>query len=593
MRSTLQPYKEPECQVFISSVIKSLKDCRNDIRNDLEGPILKVFLFEEGGASTEGVRERYLRKVRECALFVLIWTGEPSPAVLEELEEAIKSKRGLLIFAQVGVDRSPIDKLLVQYEGDEPTWSEWKDTADLRISVTASVENEVKWRFQSTFQKRLEDLATLSKPIAKPGTETKIGVRSSRRKGSAKSANRELEKIWKSTDPKKRIRLCKAYLKNHPTSLDAHRALAESYADLGEFKPALRQYQFLASEDALTPVDNFNAGACALQLQEFALVIALFGAIPSGSEVQDFQFHLFLGVAMGELGLLTEAKDSLIRARDSDPDSADAVAALGITYNLLESHEQAIKCMDEAISRGFAQERLDRYLFPSLWRVENYERLVPVVKRLALVEPGERNFLKSVETHSLTKLGQISEAERSLAGWESNESFAPKFHVAMAAIDEAKDDIDSAFRHLEKAYSLDPDDDTIRLSYADHLGRRAQNDQALKLFRLGIPQESAFAPTYASYAAAEIRDGNFESGLEAARQSVFLNPDLAIAHFNAACALSRLGYDSDALSYLLQAIAKDRQLLQNALEDPDLVTLRESGVIDLLVQMHSTDSEAG
>ena len=89
--------------VFISSVIADMRAEREAAEAAIRAiPLSRPWVFEHSPASALPLVESYLRKVRECDIFVLLLGGTITDPVKQEVETAQAAGKPLLVFLGAG-----------------------------------------------------------------------------------------------------------------------------------------------------------------------------------------------------------------------------------------------------------------------------------------------------------------------------------------------------------------------------------------------------------------------------------------------------------------------------------------------------------
>jgi len=106
---------EPPLLVFISSLQSSeLQEARDIATNTIESfPVLAMpWAFEYTPAASEQPDKTYLRKVRECDIFIWLVGDTTTTPVKNEVQEAVASKRSMLVFSLTKERDSQTESLL-------------------------------------------------------------------------------------------------------------------------------------------------------------------------------------------------------------------------------------------------------------------------------------------------------------------------------------------------------------------------------------------------------------------------------------------------------------------------------------------------
>jgi len=155
---------EPPLLVFVSSVICGMEKERQVVDQAVQSiPLTRPWRFEATPASTEGVVESYLSKVRECDIFILLIGDVDSVAVRREYETALDANKPVLAFIR-DVERTlELDEFV---HSIHTKYAVYSGLDDLHLSVRAAVVDEVVRRYRSAI--RQADTETLVEFLAPP-----------------------------------------------------------------------------------------------------------------------------------------------------------------------------------------------------------------------------------------------------------------------------------------------------------------------------------------------------------------------------------------------------------------------------------------
>ena len=126
--------------VFISSVIAGITAEREAAEAAIRAiPLTRPWVFEHSPASALPLVESYLRKVRECDIFVLLLGANVTDPVKAEVCEAQAAGKPILVFLS---EAAPAD--VVSYARSLGVkYATYRDAADLSQKVAEAVGNEL------------------------------------------------------------------------------------------------------------------------------------------------------------------------------------------------------------------------------------------------------------------------------------------------------------------------------------------------------------------------------------------------------------------------------------------------------------------
>lgn len=132
---------EDRLLVFVSSLIGELPHEREVVEKAVSAiPLTRPWIFEHTPASSEPLPESYLRKVRECDIFILLVGREISEWVIEEYQTAIEHEKPRLVFLK-GVERAPQADAFVNEI--DVKWAPFSTTDELEGQVQRAVTDEL------------------------------------------------------------------------------------------------------------------------------------------------------------------------------------------------------------------------------------------------------------------------------------------------------------------------------------------------------------------------------------------------------------------------------------------------------------------
>jgi hypothetical protein len=154
---------EPPLSAFVSSVQTSeLNPLRETVCRVLLGTGLWVpWAFEYTSASAEPADDEYLRHVREADLVIGILTKETTDPVRQEIREALKTGRDLLLFRLPG-EAAAETRALIEEIGLRVKWVRLRDIGDIELALKLALTDHVTRRLRGKprlgLEARLHDL---------------------------------------------------------------------------------------------------------------------------------------------------------------------------------------------------------------------------------------------------------------------------------------------------------------------------------------------------------------------------------------------------------------------------------------------------
>ena len=126
--------------VFISSVIADMRAEREAAEAAIRAiPLSRPWVFEHSPASALLLAESYLRKVRECDIFVLLLGATLTDPVKREVETAQAAGKPLLVFLSAS---APAD-VIAYAQALGVKYATYQDTSDLAANVAEAVGDEL------------------------------------------------------------------------------------------------------------------------------------------------------------------------------------------------------------------------------------------------------------------------------------------------------------------------------------------------------------------------------------------------------------------------------------------------------------------
>lgn len=156
--------------------------------------------------------------------------------------------------------------------------------------------------------------------------------------------------------------------------------------------------------------------------------------------------------------------------------------------------------------------------------------------------------------------------------------FSPALRDAMASAKRMKQegDLKGAERELLGFLEKEPNsvEGLVALAelYVQHL---SQADKAIALYQRAMQESAKRAPLLVNLGVAYMKSGDPAKAAETILSALEIDPWLVEAHYNMACALALQGKKLQAAGFLEKAALLDSRVCQWAMEDPDLLSLRD------------------
>ena len=127
--------------VFVSSAIEEFLHERKVVEEAIAAiPLTRSWVFEHSSAYAEPVAEAYLRKVRECDIFILLVGEEMSEPVKMEYQTAVEQDKPRLVFLK-DLPRAPEADSFIR--SIDVKWAKFSTIDELRNKVQAAVADEL------------------------------------------------------------------------------------------------------------------------------------------------------------------------------------------------------------------------------------------------------------------------------------------------------------------------------------------------------------------------------------------------------------------------------------------------------------------
>lgn len=167
---------EPPLRVFVSSIMNPQCDDLHAEREAAKKAIetyprlARPWLFEYSPAFPDTAPRLYLRKVRECDLFVLVLGREMTRPVLREYVTAQRQKRPCLVFIK-REERTPATQAFGARVRQKVKYAEFEAAEDLYRQVIIAVGDLLVYSYREHFKLSANDVAAVTLFLQQFGTE--------------------------------------------------------------------------------------------------------------------------------------------------------------------------------------------------------------------------------------------------------------------------------------------------------------------------------------------------------------------------------------------------------------------------------------
>jgi len=135
---------EAAVAVFVSSVMRpTMKAAREAALTEITARGWRPWLFERTPASQDGAVSTYLRKVRDCDVFVWLTDGATTEPVAAEVREALANHRPVLCLRIGSMPNDSLTGALVDEVGAVAKWHSVADAAGVRSALAQALNDMV------------------------------------------------------------------------------------------------------------------------------------------------------------------------------------------------------------------------------------------------------------------------------------------------------------------------------------------------------------------------------------------------------------------------------------------------------------------
>lgn len=313
--------------VFVSSTMDELAAERNAIRSVLsKNPSLALVMFEDFGARPEGVREAYLSEIMKSKIVIGILWKELSPAVEEELVQALRLSKDLLIFVKNHASPADSDLLVDRLKiSGTVTFARFIDSTDLESMAERSIGNLLAERFSPRDTLKMLDMPRLLGTCREQAKGSISGISGER----VKDSNRKYVSDLYTT--RKRI-------ENEVARFieDAEYSAMTVVGQAGVGKTNLACHVAENSLGAGTPTMFFNAAFVSSHLEQ-VVMDALQPCVPRSTSFHEFQNRLedILGASDSHLVIVLDAINEAPNPASFKADLTNFVSRLSNKVKLL------------------------------------------------------------------------------------------------------------------------------------------------------------------------------------------------------------------------------------------------------------------
>ncbi len=334
-----------------------------------------------------------------------------------------------------------------------------------------------------------------------------------------------------------------------------HRALAKEKLD--DSDGALVDYQIVLLLDSTYREAAFNRAKLRYQLQQYQQSIEDFNKVltmgSSGTKALYFK-----GTSVNQQGNVEIESITTTHSMDSDIHNY-----IGLCYQNLDQHREAINCFDRALANGHIEANyfINRGL--SHTTLGNSEQAIADFKSALMLEPD----------HAIAQFNLTQEME--LAGKMDVSTYDhiieqnPKFtsaYVNRALMKLKGDDIMGAISDYSRAIDIDPNDPILYLNRA--LAREKAKESKLALVDLNhaLKLDPNSAKAYRSRGRILFEMQEYQLALQDMDDAIRLDPAFAGSYFNRALIARKLGHINQLCADLSTAVGLGLDVANEALE---------------------------
>lgn len=151
-----------------------------------------------------------------------------------------------------------------------------------------------------------------------------------------------------------------------------------------------------------------------------------------------------------------------------------------------------------------------------------------------------------------------------------------KEKMAAAKKMQQEGNLQGAERELLGLLEKEPNSVEALVALADlYVKDSSQTEKAIALYQRAIQQTPKRASLWINLGVAYMKSGDPAKAAETISSAIELDPSVVEAHYNMACALALQGRSQEAASFLEKAAAMDSRVFEWAMQDPDLVSVKE------------------
>jgi len=210
------------------------------------------------------------------------------------------------------------------------------------------------------------------------------------------------------------------------------------------------------------------------------------------------------------------------KALELNPKNADALHHLGLALFGCEQHDEAIKCLSEAVTIRPAEAEMHTQLGVVLLAKGRLQEAVSRLQKAIQIAPdsGEAHFNLGV---AMFQMGNRQEA----------------------------------VRHWLRAVELRPDDHEAHYNLALALEQKGKTDQAIEHYRLTVQSQPDHVMGHAGLGLALCTKGDLHEGMMHLSKAVELDPANTIIRHNLAITLARTGQHDQAIAQWLRILHQE------------------------------------
>lgn len=202
-------------------------------------------------------------------------------------------------------------------------------------------------------------------------------------------------------------------------------------------------------------------------------------------------------------------------------------------------------------------------------------------KQKILAAPSKKNMEITPERKVFeAKTQEVASSHE--ASWNSRGNQAAGFSsdlkekIAAARKMQQEGNLKLAERELLGLLEKEPTSVEALVALADlYVKDLSRAEKAIALYQRAIQQTPKRASLWVNLGVAYMKSGDPAKAADTILSAIELDPSVVEAHYNMACALALQGRSQEAAGFLEKAVSMDSRVLEWAMQDPDLVSVKE------------------